>query len=80
MKLNLEKHQAVHYQLYEFEEDEIEDFEGHAAVDVRDEPDAEDMTWLFPTKGPGKFRDLNKKKKDKKKKANKKKQNESKKN
>ena len=40
--------------------------------DYDEGPDPEDMTWLFPEKGPGKFRDLadkKKKKKSKKKKS-----------
>lgn len=28
-----------------------------------DEQDTNDMAWLFPQKGPGKFKDINKKKK-----------------
>ena len=51
--------------MYEFEDDDIEDFEGHDLVEAPEEVDAEDMTWLFPTKGPG---DKKKKKKSKGKK------------
>ena len=56
--------------LYEFEDDDIEDFEGHELVDPPEEVDAEDMTWLFPAKGPGKYK---KKKGSKKKRKGKKK-------
>ena len=55
------------YTLSEFEDDEIEEFEGWDAIEMREDPDAEDMTWLFPTKGPGEFKDLKKRKKKKKK-------------
>ena len=51
----------------DFEDDDIEDFEGYDLFDYDEGPDAEDMTWLFPAKGPGKFKDLDKKKKKKKK-------------
>ena len=54
----------------DFEDDDIEDFEGYDLFDYDEGPDAEDMTWLFPAKGPGKFKD--KKKKNKKKKKGKK--------
>jgi hypothetical protein len=71
----LELHQRYYTSLYDFEDDEIEDFEGHELVEPPPEVDAEDMTWLFPAKGPGEFKDkYNKKdKKDKKKKKKKKK-------
>ena len=63
MKLWFENHQKFHYQLYEFEDDDIEDFEGWDLIEVPDEQDHNDMAWLFPQKGPGKFKDINKKKK-----------------
>ncbi len=66
MKLWFEKHQKFHYQLYEFEDDDIEEFEGHDLIDVPDEVDHNDMTWLFPQKGPGQFKKLADKKKKKK--------------
>ena len=72
MKLNIEKLQQNHYSLSDFEGDDIEDFEGHDLFEYDEGPDAEDMTWLFPAKGPGKFKDLEAKKKDKKKKKKKK--------
>ena len=50
----------------DFEDDEIEDFEGHELFEYDEGPDAEDMAWLFPAKGPGKFKDLKNKKKKKK--------------
>ena len=53
------------FSLNDFEDDDIEDFEGWDALEIQEDPDADDMTWLFPTKGPGQFRDLNKKKKNK---------------
>ena len=53
MKLWFEKHEKYHYQLYEFEDDEIEDFEGHELIEVPEEEDKNDMAWLFPQKGPG---------------------------
>jgi len=63
----------------EFEDDDIEDFEGYDLFDYDEGPDAEDMTWLFPAKGPGQFKDYEKKKKDKrKKKKNKKKKGKAK--
>ena len=73
MKLWFENHQKFHYQLYEFEDDEIENFEGHDLIDVPEEQDTNDMTWLFPQKGPGKFKNLDKKKKKKNKAGKKKK-------
>lgn len=72
MKLWFENHQKFHYQLYEFEDDDIENFEGHDLIDVPEEQDHNDMTWLFPQKGPGKFKDVNKKKKKAKGKGKKK--------
>lgn len=65
----------------DFEDDDIEDFEGHELFEYDEGPDAEDMTWLFPTRGPGEFRHLaeKKKKKDEKKKKDKKKKKKSKK-
>ena len=57
--------------MYEFEDDDIEDFEGHDLIEMPEEGDTNDMTWLFPQKGPGKFKDLDKKKKKKKNKKNK---------
>ena len=56
----------MHHSLYEFEDDDIEDFEGHDLIEVAEDPDREDMTWLFPTKGPGGFRKKGKKGKGKK--------------
>ena len=72
MKLDIDKLQQNHYSLSEFEEDDIEDFEGYDLFEYDEGPDAEDMTWLFPAKGPGKFKDHEKKKKAKKKKKSKK--------
>jgi len=75
MKLWFEKHSRFHYQLYDFEDDDIEDFEGHALIETPQEQDQNDMTWLFPQRGPGQFKDIKPKKKKKsgkgKKKANK---------
>lgn len=68
MKLDLVNLQKHHYSLTEFEEDEIEEFEGWDLVELREDPDAEDMTWLFPSRGPGEFKDL-KEKAERKKKA-----------
>ena len=65
MKLDIDKLQQNHYALSDFEDDEIEDFEGHDLFDYEEGPDAEDMAWLFPAKGPGKFKDMKKKKKKK---------------
>jgi hypothetical protein len=48
MKLWFENHQKFHYQLYEFEDDDIEDFEGWDLIEVPDEQDHNDMAWLFP--------------------------------
>ena len=55
-KLNLTKLAEVHTSLFDFEDDEIEDFEGWDLIEVQAEKDRDDMTWLFPTKGPGKFK------------------------
>lgn len=66
MKLDIDKLQGNHYSLSDFEDDEIEDFEGHDLFEYKEGPDPEDMAWLFPQKGPGKFKDLKKKKKVKK--------------
>ena len=71
MKLDIDKLQRHHHSLSDFEDDDIEDFEGHDLFDYDEGPDAEDMTWLFPAKGPGKYKDLDKKKKKKKKKSKK---------
>jgi hypothetical protein len=57
--------------LYEFEDDDIEDFEGHDLVEAPEEVDAEDMSWLFPPKGPGEFKKKKSKGKKKKKKGKK---------
>ena len=80
MKLWFEKHQKFHYQLYEFEEDDIEDFEGWDLIDNPEEQDQNDMAWLFPQKGPGQFRDLATKKKKKSGKGGKAKKKNAKKN
>ena len=72
MKLDIEKLQNNHYSLSDFEDDEIEDFEGHDIFDYDEGPDAEDMGWLFPSTGPGEFRNLKDKKKQKKNKKGKK--------
>ena len=68
-KLNLAKLAEVHTSLYDFEDDEIEDFEGWDVIEVPAEKDRDDMTWLFPTKGPGKFKKKSKKGKKKGKKS-----------
>ena len=67
MKLWFEQHQKHHYQLYDFEEDDIEDFEGHELIDVPEDQDTNDMTWLFPQRGPGQFKEKKNKKKGGKK-------------
>ena len=67
MKLDIDKLQSNHYSLSDFEDDDIEDFEGYDLFEYDEGPDAEDMAWLFPAKGPGKYKDLDKKKKNKKK-------------
>jgi hypothetical protein len=56
MKLWFENLQKFHYQLYEFEDDDYEEFEGHDLIETPDEQDTNDMTWLFPQKGPGNFK------------------------
>lgn len=71
-KLNLQKLSEVHTQLFEFEDDEIEDFEGWDLIEVAADKDRDDMTWLFPTKGPGGFKKKGKGKKEKNKKKGKK--------
>ena len=65
MKLDIDKLQQHHYSLSDFEEDEIEDFEGHDIFDYDEGPDPDDMGWLFPSAGPGEFRHLKDKKKGK---------------
>jgi len=72
MKLDIDKLQNNHYSLSEFEDDDIEDFEGYDLFEYNEGPDAEDMAWLFPQKGPGKFKVDKKKKKGKKGKGKKK--------
>ena len=67
MKLDIEKLQKVHYSLSDFEDDDIEDFEGHDIYDYDEGPDADDTTWLFPTKGPGEFKAKEEAKKKKRK-------------
>ena len=67
MKLWFENHQKYHYQLHEFEDDDIEDFEGFDLIEVPDSVDHNDMAWLFPQKGPGKFKAKAQKKGGKKK-------------
>lgn len=62
-KLWFENHQKYHYQLYDFDKDDVEDFEGWDLIDTPAEQDSNDMAWLFPQKGPGQFKDVNKKKK-----------------
>lgn len=59
--------------MYDFEDDDIEEFEGWDLMDVPEEQDTNDMAWLFPQKGPGQFKDLAGKKKKKKKSSKKKK-------
>ena len=71
MKLWFEKHEKFHYQLWDFEDDEIEDFEGYELIEVPEEGDRNDMAWLFPLRGPGEFRDLAERKKKRKNKKNK---------
>ena len=68
MKLDLDKHQQHHYSLSDFEDDEIEDFEGWDIFDYEEDQDPDDMGWLFPKTGPGEFRHLKDKKKKKSKK------------
>jgi hypothetical protein len=52
LKLWFEKHQKFHYQLHEHEDDDITDYEGHNLIDVREEGDPNEMSWLFPRRGP----------------------------
>lgn len=86
MRLWWERHNRYLYDLQEFEGDDIEEFAGWNIADDDDDEDddpnnSDDITWLFPEKGPGKFKDLAKKKKKKKgkKKKGKKKVNKAKK-
>ena len=67
-KLNLNKLNEVFTQLFEFEDDDISNFEGWDLIEVEAEKDKDDMSWLFPSKGPNKKQ----KKADKKKNKNKK--------
>ena len=55
--------------MWEFDGDLIEDFEGFDLIERREDPDTDDMSWLFPTKGPGDYKNLDKKKKKKSKKS-----------
>jgi hypothetical protein len=66
MRLWAEKHQIYWSELYNFEDDDIEDFAGHDHIEQAESVDAEDMTWLFPQRGPGKFKNIKKKGKKKK--------------
>ena len=59
--------------MYEHEDDDVEDFAGHELVEPPSDVDTDDMSYLFPTTGPGEFRKLRDKKKKKKGKKNKKK-------
>lgn len=68
MRLWFEKHQRNFNELADFEDDDIENFEGHDILDDEEEDDGDDMAWLHPPKGPGEFRNLKKKKKKNKKK------------
>ena len=65
MKIWFDKHQRYFNELSDFEDDDIEEFAGHELLEQVEEPDSEDMSWLFPPKGPGKFKNLDKKKKKK---------------
>lgn len=69
MKIWYEKHSRHFSSLYEFEDDDIEDFAGYDMVEINDQEEKDDETWLFPPKGPGEFKDLKKKKKGKKNKG-----------
>jgi len=73
MRLWFDQHQRHHFSLADFEGDDIEEFEGHALIEEAEQPDEEDMSWLFPPKGPGEFKNLKKKKRGKKGKKGKKK-------
>jgi hypothetical protein len=68
MKLNISRQERELYDMREHTGDQITDFEGNDLWEVREEPDANDMTWLFPEKGPGKFKEAAQKKKKKSKK------------
>ena len=73
MRIWFSKLQQQFAALEDFEGDDIEDFAGHDLIEAPDEePDDDDMSWLFPPKGPGKFKDLKTKKKGKKGKKGKK--------
>ena len=73
MRLWSEKHQNQWHDLYNFEDDDIEDFEGHDYMEEPESVDTEDMGWLFPKRGPGEFKNFKKKGKKKKKRSAKKK-------
>jgi len=47
--------------LWEHEDDDIEDFEGHEMLE-REDKNPDDMSWLFPPRGPGEFKQKRKKK------------------
>ena len=74
MRLWFDRHSKHHHALEEYEGDDIEDFEGHNLFDDGDDDDDEkegvDMAWLFPQKGPGKFKNKKKNKKNGKKNEN----------
>ena len=57
MKLWFENLQKFHYQLYEFGDDDYEEFEGWDLIETPEEQDTNDMTWLFPQRGPGQFKE-----------------------
>jgi len=81
MRIWFEKHQRHFSSLENFEDDDIEEFEGYDLVEIDYAEDKSDEDWLFPPKGPGEFKHLadKKKRKDKKKKNKKKKKSKAKK-
>lgn len=67
MRIWFEKHQLHFSALVDFEDDDIEEFEGFDMLDQDDLAEEEDDTaWLFPPKGPGEFKNLKRKKRGRK--------------
>jgi hypothetical protein len=62
MMMNIAKQEKELYNLREHKLDDIDDFEGNQIWDEKKEVDREDLTWLFPEKGPGPFKQKKKKK------------------
>ena len=65
-KIWFDRHMQHFSALDNFEDDDIEDFEGHDFIEVEEREEKDDADWLHPPKGPGNFAKLKDKKKKKK--------------